>query len=104
MAYAVNITQRAERDFAGLYAEIDAESSAAAQKWYRGLRKAVLSLERLPNRCPATREDPRLRHLLYGRKPHVYRVIYRVLERERRVEVLHIRHGAMREFKPSDLA
>ncbi|MGB6690911.1 MAG: type II toxin-antitoxin system RelE/ParE family toxin [Terracidiphilus sp.] len=101
MAYDVSIAARAERDFTGLYAEIDAENTAAAQKWYRGLRKAVLSLEKLPNRCPVTREDPQLRHLLYGRKPHVYRVIYRELEREERVEVSHIRHGAMREFVPS---
>jgi mRNA-degrading endonuclease RelE of RelBE toxin-antitoxin system len=58
----------------------------------------------MPNRCPATPENPRLRHLLYGRKPHVYRVIYRVLENEKRVNVLHIRHGARRKFKASGLA
>jgi mRNA-degrading endonuclease RelE of RelBE toxin-antitoxin system len=40
----------------------------------------------------------------YGNKPHVYRVIYRVLEREKRVNVLHIRHGARRDFKASDIA
>jgi toxin ParE1/3/4 len=104
VAYEVSITARAERDFASLYAEIDAGNSKAAQEWYRGLRKAVLSLEKLPNRCPVTPENRQLRHLLYGRKPHVYRVIYRVLERARRVEILHIRHGAMRKFKRSDLA
>lgn len=103
MAYAIEITARAARDFASLYTEIDAENSEAARKWYRGLRKAVLSLEEMPNRCPAARENPRLRHLLYGRKPRIYRVIYRVLEHERRVEILHIRHGAMSEFETSDL-
>jgi toxin ParE1/3/4 len=101
MAYHVSFTVRAERDLAILYAEIDAENSKAAWKWYRGLRKAILSLEELPNRCPVTPEDAHLRHLLYGRKPHVYRVIYRVLEPEKRVDVLHIRHGAMRKFKKS---
>jgi toxin ParE1/3/4 len=103
MAYLVSIAARAERDFTSLYEQINAENSRAALKWYRGLRRAVLSLEELPGRCPTTPEDPRLRHLLYGRKPHVYRVIYRVVEREKRVEVLHIRHGAMREFKPADV-
>jgi plasmid stabilization system protein ParE len=67
------------------------------------LRKAVLSLEDLPNRCPPAPENPRLRHLLYGRKPDVYRVIYRVFERTKRVEVLHVRHGAMRRFGTSDV-
>jgi len=41
-----------------------------------------------------TPEKAQLRHLLYGHKPHVYRVISRVLEREKQVVVLHIRHGA----------
>jgi plasmid stabilization system protein ParE len=31
-------------------------------------------------------------------------VIYRVLEKQKRVEVLHIRHGARREPKAADLA
>jgi plasmid stabilization system protein ParE len=103
MAYLVNITSRAERDFSSLYEEIDAGDSEAALNWYRGLKDAVLSLEKMPNRCPVTREKDQLRHLLYGRKPHVYRVIYRVLEKEKRVEVLHIRHGARRSFMASDL-
>ena len=96
MAYNVNVTARAERDFASLFDEIDTDNSDAALRWYRGLKDAVLRLERLPNRCPVTRENPQLRQLLYGRKPHVYRVIYRVVEGEKRVDVLHIRHGARR--------
>jgi toxin ParE1/3/4 len=103
MAYLVNITARAERDLAHLYSEINAEHSVAALKWYRGLKEAILRLEERPNRCPATRENAALRHLLYGHKPHIYRVIFRVLERQKQVEVLHIRHGARRKFKPPDL-
>jgi plasmid stabilization system protein ParE len=102
MAYLVNITARAERDLASLYEEIHAGDSETAFKWYRGLKEAVLSLEKLPNRCPRTSENLGFRHLLYGRKPHVYRVIYRVLEDEKRVEVLHIRHGARRRFEAAD--
>ncbi len=104
MAYLINITSRAERDLAHLYAEINAEHSEAALKWYRGLKKAIFSLEEQPNRCSVTRENENLRHLLYGHKPHIYRVIYCVLERQKHVEVLHIRHGARRQFRPSDLA
>jgi len=104
MAFLVNITSRAERDLAHLYEEINAEHSEAALKWYRGLKEAILSLEEQPNRYSVTRENDGLRQLLYGHKPHIYRVIYRVLERQKHVEVLHIRHGARRKFKPSDLA
>jgi toxin ParE1/3/4 len=101
MAYLVRITSRAERDFASLYQDINAGESDAALKWYRGLKEAVLSLEEHPDRCPATPEKKQLRHLLYGNKPHIYRVIYRVLEKQKRVEVLHIRHGARQKLTSS---
>jgi plasmid stabilization system protein ParE len=98
MAYLVNLTARAERDLILLYEHIRAAESPAALRWYQGLEQAILSLEHFPNRYPATPESKRLRHLLYGHKPNIYRVIYRVLERAKRVDVLHIRHGARRRF------
>ncbi len=104
MAYLVNITLRAERDLAGLYEEVNAEHSHAALKWYRALKKAILSLEKQPNRCPLIRKRDQLRQLLFGHSAHIYRVIYRVLEKQKRVDVLHIRHGARRKFRDSDLA
>ena len=104
MAYLVKLTARAQRDLALLYDGINAEQFDAALQWYRSLKNAILSLERHPNRCPATPESPKFRHLLYGKRPHIYRVIYRVLEKQKHVEVLHIRHGARRKFKSSDLA
>jgi plasmid stabilization system protein ParE len=103
MAYQVSTSPRAERDFANLYKAIHAEESDAALNWYRTLKEAVLSLAELPYRCPVTPEKDQLRHLLYGRRPDVYRVIYRIMERQKRVEVLHIRHGARRRFTASDL-
>jgi plasmid stabilization system protein ParE len=104
MEFLVSITSRAERDLAYLYERINAESSVAALKWYRGLKIAILSLERHPNRGRVTRRKDKLRQLLYGNKPHIYRVIFRVLERQREVEVIHIRHSARRKLKPSDVA
>jgi toxin ParE1/3/4 len=103
MAYLVNLTARAERDLNYLYQEVNAEHSDAALKWYRGLREMILSLEEQPNRCPVTPENDKLRNLLYGTKPHIYRVIYRVLEKQKQVEVLHIRHGARRRIKRPDV-
>jgi toxin ParE1/3/4 len=104
MAYRVDITSRAERDFRSLFEEIRAAESGSALKWYRKLKAAILSLEEMPNRCPVTRESAQLRHLLYGHKPHVYRVIYRVIEKQKRVEILHIRHGARQDFGEPDLS
>ena len=98
MAYRIKITPRAERDLLLLYYRIGTRSSQAALVWYRGLRRAN------PRRSPVTPENEDFRHLLYGHKPHVYRVIYRVTERYKQVDILHIRHGAQHEFKSSDVS
>jgi plasmid stabilization system protein ParE len=98
MAYVVSISSRAQRDLAQIYRFINAEESLSARRWYVGLRNAILRLEELPYRWPTTHEDSKLRHILYGKKPHVYRVIYRVHERLKRVDIVHIRHGARDRF------
>jgi plasmid stabilization system protein ParE len=103
MAYVVKITLRAERDLTQLFEAINAVHSEAALEWYRNLKAAILSLREQPNRCSEVWGRVGLRHLLYGRKPHIYRVIFRILERQKCVEVLHIRHGARQKLKPSDL-
>ena len=102
MAYVVSISSRAERDLARLFADLNAANSGAARKWYLGVRIAILSLSEQPSRCPAIPENDQFRHLLYGRKPHTYRVIYQVSEKQRRVEILHIRHGARRSLKDKE--
>ncbi len=102
MAYRVELTLRAERDFDYLYQRISADDSAAAARWFNGLEEAIHTLERLPRRCPVAPESKkakrRLRHLLYGPKRDVYRVIYEIDESRRVVHVLTIRHAAMDEF------
>ncbi|MGH9511744.1 MAG: type II toxin-antitoxin system RelE/ParE family toxin [Terriglobales bacterium] len=103
MAYRVNLAARAERDLAQLYEQIHAADSHHANNWYYGLRAAILSLRRMPERCPVAPEDSTLRHLLYGRKPHVYRIIFRINKKSRQVDVLHLRHGARRRLRKSDL-
>jgi toxin ParE1/3/4 len=104
MAYQVSITSRAERDLDYIYERINAESSGAALKWYLGLKLAILHLGEHPNRGAVTRRKDKLRQLLYGNKPHIYRVIFRVVEKQQEVEVIHIRHGARGKLKPSDVA
>jgi toxin ParE1/3/4 len=102
--YRVRIGPRAARDLAMIYDATDAGLSDPALRWYEGLRAAILSLEKQPKIWPVTPESRRLRHLFYGRKPHrVYRVIYRIEERKKLVDVLHIRHGARERFKPEDM-
>ena len=98
MAYRVRLARRAELDLADIYITIHADSSDTAYLWYQGLRDAIESLRDRPYRCPTTPEDERLRHLLYGKKPHIYRVVYRIAEAQKEIVVLHIRHGARDQF------
>jgi mRNA-degrading endonuclease RelE of RelBE toxin-antitoxin system len=91
MAYRVDITARAERDLADIYGRIQAENSPQAAKWFNGVARAMYSLEHYPKRAPITPENRELRHLIYGKKPRVYRIIFKIDEKTSTVYVLHIR-------------
>ncbi len=97
MAYRVEMTARARRDLDAIYTYIHAGSAEAAHRWFNELERVILNLEHHPERGSITRENSRLRQLLYGRKSRVYRIIYSVHPRKCHVQVLHIRHGAMRD-------
>jgi mRNA-degrading endonuclease RelE of RelBE toxin-antitoxin system len=64
-------------------------------------------LELFPRRCPGAPESKKcrraLRHLLYGSKANVYRVIYEIDESRKAVRILTIRHGAMRTAEAKEL-
>jgi mRNA-degrading endonuclease RelE of RelBE toxin-antitoxin system len=108
MRYRVELANRAVRDLEILYLEKRAAESSAAARWYNGLENTVHALERYPYRgavVPEARKMKRkLRHLLCGKAPRVYRVIYEVDEERRRVWVLTIRHAATRKFEAPDPA
>jgi toxin ParE1/3/4 len=91
MAYRVEITSRAERDLAEIYGRIQAETSPVAAKWFNGMARALISLEQYPKRAPITPENRSSRHLLYGKKPHVYRIIFKIDVKTSTVYILHIR-------------
>jgi plasmid stabilization system protein ParE len=99
MEYRVEITDRALRDLDDLYFNINAEESIPAARWYNRLEKSIQSLDHLPYRCPIAPESKKtdrvLRHLLYGRRPRVYRVLFEIHEPRLKVLILTIRHWAM---------
>jgi plasmid stabilization system protein ParE len=67
-------------------------------RWFNGLERAVLSLEQHQKRCPVAPEsfDPNrpVRVLLYGRKPHAYRIFFTIDDDADIVRVVHVRRGA----------
>ena len=107
MPYLIEFSDRAVRDLEFLYIEKNAAESHAAARWYNNLEKAINTLKLRPGRCSLIPEGASakgtLRHMLYGKKPHVYRVIYEVDERWQTVWVLTVRHGTRRKLKTSDV-
>jgi plasmid stabilization system protein ParE len=103
MPYGVELAARAARDLEILYLTKNATESHAAARWFNNLEEAIYTLARDPHRCPvapeAQRAKRKLRHLLFGKKPHVYRIIFEVQEEQQRVWVLTIRHGARRKVR-----
>ncbi|MFI5096914.1 MAG: type II toxin-antitoxin system RelE/ParE family toxin [Candidatus Acidiferrales bacterium] len=94
MAYLVRLTDRALRDMEAIYEFIKADESEGASAWFHELADAIYSLERFPERGTPVPESRKLRQLLFGKKPNIYRIIFAVDKRNRSANVLHIRHGA----------
>jgi plasmid stabilization system protein ParE len=96
MAFAVKYTLRAEDDLDGILKWlVEQGAGETGLLWFQGLRNAINSLNAFPERCMLARENDSvpfdLRQLLYGRKPHVYRILF-TIERDT-VYILRVRHG-----------
>jgi toxin ParE1/3/4 len=102
MAYLVRTLPRAERDMEVIFEYIRGLTSPPAAKWFIGLGDAIESLAEHPHRHPAIPEDPTLHHLLYGNKPHIYRIIYSIDISAQRVEIIHVRHHSRDAFRPTN--
>ena len=77
------------------------EAGDTGLRWFLALEDAIASLAEFPRRCPLAPENAafpfEVRQLLYGRAPHVYRILF-TIEGET-VYVLHIRHGRRAPLK-----
>ena len=96
MAFRVEISKQAERDAENILDWLLAEHAGkAGADWFLALDDALASLTEFPERCMIAPESVRfpfeVRQLLYGRKPHIYRILFTV--EGSAVKVLHIRHG-----------
>ena len=99
MAFRVELSDRAQTDIAAIYDWLNSQQAGTAgERWFVALREAISSLSELPLRCrvaPESRDSPvEVRQLLYGRKPHVYRILFAV--DGDLVQVLHVRHARRR--------
>lgn len=97
MDFRVELSDRAQADIAEIYDWLRLrQAGEAGERWFVTLRAAIASLTTLPSRCPLApenRDSPvEVRQLLFGRRPHVYRIVF-AIDRDV-VQVLHIRQVA----------
>jgi|SRR5580700_3878402 plasmid stabilization system protein ParE len=96
MAFRVETSAQAESDANSILEWLLSEHAGETGiRWFLALDDAIASLARFPERCPLAPEAGRfpfeVRQLLYGRKPHIYRILF-TIDGET-VKILHIRHG-----------
>lgn len=104
MEFRTEITESAEKDIDEAYLWFYEQSPSAADKWFRGLCRAIFSLGEMPARCPVAPEsrdiDREVRQLLYGKKRQMFRILYEI--RGEAVYVLRVRHAARAYLEPGD--
>jgi plasmid stabilization system protein ParE len=101
MAFRVKQTEQADYDLDVILEWLLAqEAGDTGLRWFRKLKESILSLAEMPERCMLAPENPEfpfeVRQLVYGHKPHQYRVLF-AIEADT-VVVLHIRHGRRRRL------
>jgi plasmid stabilization system protein ParE len=103
MGYRVEVTARAARDLKILFQYINARYSPQASAWFNELEDVVFSLKEYPNRGKSVPEHRQLRQLIYGNKPHICPIIYKVDGRAKKVVVLHIRYASRDVITTDDI-
>ena len=103
MTFRVKLSKKAERDGEAILDWLwEQNAGNAGLRWLEGMEKQIASLDTFPHRCclaPETSRFPfEIRQLLYGRKPHVYRILFSV--ESNTVLVLHIRRPGQNTAEP----
>lgn len=101
MAFRVKQTTQADQDLDAILEWLLAQDAGeTGLRWFQKLKEALTSLSEFPHRCPLAPENAEfpfeVHQMLYGRKPHQYRVLFTI--DGDRVVILHIRHGRRRQL------
>ena len=96
MKYRVRTTEQADEYAVELLEWLASrEAGDKGIRWFLDLEEAIFSLETQPRRCGHAPDGAgfpfEVRQLLFGRRPHIYRILFTIDGDT--VHVLHIRHG-----------
>lgn len=102
MTFRVEVTAEAQRDADTIYEWLVLQHAGETGfRWFSDLAKAISSLRNFPERCPIAPDiSPfpfEVRQLLYGNRPHLYRILFTI--HDDTVFVLNIRHGRRQPMK-----
>ena len=107
MAYRVSLSVPAETDAYAAFERIREAAPMHAEQWLVRLFMAIDTLGQNPARCPVIPEAEELgfsaRHLLYGKRRGLYRIIFDIREEERHVRVLRIWHSSRDAITAADV-
>jgi plasmid stabilization system protein ParE len=92
--YRVIITPRAGSDLERIYDYIARDSEQYAAGMITRILDAIELLKHLPHRTVIERQNPKLRYPVRSLPVRPYIVYFRVLDDEKVVRILHVRHGA----------
>jgi toxin ParE1/3/4 len=92
--YRIIITPWAGTDLETIYDHIARDSATNVASMISRILDALEPLKLFPHRAIVERNDPTLRHPVRSLAVRPYLVYFRVLEEERVIRVLHVRHGA----------
>ena len=100
--YEVRLTEPAEQEVEAAYLGRMQFGQRAADTWYAGLGRKLVTLSRVPRGFPVAPGSESLgggvRQMVYGKGGSAYRILYRVIEPEGEepgiVRILHVRHAA----------
>jgi addiction module RelE/StbE family toxin len=98
--YRIIFTKRAADDLEGIFRYISQRSPGAARSVISELVDAIDSLDQFPHRYPVIEQSARTRPETRTMPVPPYVIYYRVLENQKAVRVITVRHGA--RLPPSD--
>lgn len=105
MTYAVLVQRLALQDLESAYQRAARNAPATADRWLERFRRALRTLQHNPQRCPLAREDRKvdleIREFLFGRRPHVFRVLFTIDGDT--VRILRIRRAQRRPLTRRDI-
>jgi plasmid stabilization system protein ParE len=106
MIYHVRLQPAAVEDLDIAYQYAAQNAPVPAARWLERFQAAIQTLEHNPARCPLASENARSRRILkkylFGKRPNVFRVIYKIDGDT--VWVLRIRRAQRRTLSAEDLS